>query len=653
MKLRFETNTYAATLYQLAVAFVTLWLTRVFFYLYNADIFTDLGIAGFWRIMAGGARFDLVSLCYLNIVFVTMRFLPFRFTRHRGYRIATDWVYWVFNSVGILANLIDTPYSRFTNIRTNASLLAEFAQDANAAAIMGGNILTYWYLIFVAAAFIFALVWLYRRAVISDKPLFRDNAAGYAFRTLILVLSYAVMIICIRGGVFDGRPISIGDAVKYTSRNRDIPLVLNTPFSIIRTLGKDMEVVEEYTYFSEHEAAEIFDPYYPARDSVGEFQPRNVVILLLESIGVPYLQAVNKIKGAPKPERPLMPFLDSLAGRSLVFTEGYSVGTTSSIGTIAVLGGLPVFRSMAYMTSAHGSNDIDGVPALLAGKGYGSVFYCGCNKGSYGFEDFARAAGYRRFVGREEYGNDADFDGHWGIFDDRMGAFITSELASMPQPFVAAWFTLNTHVPFVIPDEYRSRYDSLDRTMAQTVEYLDDVLEEFFRDAARSDWYENTLFVITADHSRRDYGSFYGNANTLYRIPIILYTPDGSIAPGVDSLPASQLDITPTILSHLRYNEPRVSLGNDLLDPSAMRFAVNRSAGLYQIMQGDRLLQYDAERDVAVALFDRLDDPELKADIIGSEPETAARMERFLKAYIQQYTHRIRENRLSAISERE
>lgn len=652
MKLKFETNTYAATLYQLGVAFVVLWLTRIFFYIFNADIFTGIGGAEFWRIMAGGMRFDLATLCYLNVVFVTMRLLPFRFTRRKGYRIAADWVYYVFNSIGILANLIDTPYSRFTNIRTNASLLAEFMQDTNAAAIMGGNILTYWYLLLVAAAFIFILVWLYRRAVISDKPLFRDNAAGYTIRTLILVGSYAVMVICIRGGVFDGRPLSVGDAVKYTERNRDIPLVLNTPFSIIRTMGKEMAVTE-YTYFPEEEVAAVFDPYYPARDSLGEFRRKNVVILLLEGIGIPFVQAANKVKGAAKPERVLMPFLESLAEKSLVFTEAYSIGTKSSEGTTAVLGGLPVYSPMIYMTSAHNSNDIDGVSALLADKGYGSVFYCGCNKGSYGFESFAHAAGYKRFVGREEYGNDADFDGNWGIFDDRMGRFITSELASEPQPFVAAWFTISTHVPFTIPDEFRGRYESPDRSMAQTVEYLDDVLEKFFEDASREDWYANTLFVITADHSVRTSDLVLKSPNTLYRIPLILYTPDGSVAPGVDSLPASQLDITPTVLGYLRYNEPRVSLGNDLLDPSAKRFAVNRSNGLFQIMQGEWLLQFDAEKNEVVALFNRLEDPVLEFDIIGQQPEVAAGMETLLRAYIQQYTHRIRENRLSARTERE
>lgn len=651
-RLKFSANTYAATLYQLCTALFVLWLTRLFFYFYNADVFAGLPAGEFCRLMANGLRFDVITLLYLNIVFITMRLLPFRFTRRKGYRRAEDWIFAIFNGIGIAANIADTPYFRFTNIRTNVPLLEEFLQDTNATGIIGGHLFTYWYLLPIAAAFIFLLVWLYKRVEIPAEPLFRDNAAGYAVRTGILVAAYAVVVIIIRGGIFDGRPIGVGEAVRYVKRNRDIAVVLNTPFSVLRTIGKD-NAIEELTYFSDAEAEAIYSPYYPPRDSVGEFRAKNVVILLLEGIGVPFVQSVNNIEGTVKDSLPLMPFLESLCDRSLVFTEAYSTGTKSSEGITAVLGGFPVFQPTIYMTSPHNTNDIDGVPALLGDKGYSSVFYCGCFRGSYGFEAFGLAAGYRRFVGRDEYGGEpSDCEPHWGIFDDRMGKFITSDLAGMQQPFAAAWFTLTSHGPYIIPEEFRSRYRSPDLTIEQTVEYVDDVLEEFFRDASAADWYENTLFVITADHSRLMPDPIYNSPNTLYHIPLILFTPDGSIDPGVDPLPASQLDITPTVLGYMNYNEPRVSMGNDLLDPASRRFAVNRVNNIYQIMEGDYLLQFDTGTGKPAALYNRIEDPMLGSDILESEPETAARMEKLVKAFIQQYTHRIRENRLSAAGER-
>lgn len=80
--------------------------------------------------------------------------------------------------------------------------------------------------------------------------------------------------------------------------------------------------------------------------------------------------------------------------------------------------------------------------------------------------------GYSRFVGREEYGNDEHYDGHWGIFDDKMGKYIINDLAKEPQPFLASWFTISSHGPYTMPNDFKGKYHSEDRSMPQMVEYV-------------------------------------------------------------------------------------------------------------------------------------------------------------------------------------
>ena len=171
------------------------------------------------------------------------------------------------------------------------------------------------------------------------------------------------------------------------------------------------------------------------------------------------------------------------------------------------------------------------------------------------------------------------------------------------------------------------------------------MLETFFEEAKKKKWYENTLFVITSDHAFNMSNADYNSPNTLYRIPLIFYTPDRSLMVKKDSAVVSQIDITPSVLDILGYPGTRISLGNSVFNDSIPHFAVNYVYGLYQIMEGNYLLQFDGEK--SVGLFDRMEDPVLLHNILNEKPDIARPMEMRLKAFLQEYTHRLVENRLS------
>lgn len=103
-----------ATLWQLGVAFVLLWLSRFVFAAYNADI-CQVGYFGeVMRLALAGVRFDLSALAYFNALFILMRILPFGFVYGKAYYRATLWVYGICNSIMLAINLGDIPYFRFT-----------------------------------------------------------------------------------------------------------------------------------------------------------------------------------------------------------------------------------------------------------------------------------------------------------------------------------------------------------------------------------------------------------------------------------------------------------------------------------------------------------------------------------------------------------
>ena len=130
-----------------------------------------------------------------------------------------------------------------------------------------------------------------------------------------------------------------------------------------------------------------------------------------------------------------------------------------------------------------------------------------------------------------------------------------------------------------------------------------------------------------------------------YSVPIIFYTPDGSLQ-GHHDMIAQQADIMPTVLGYLGYDEPFVAFGNNLLTTSPEdAFAVNHTNGIYQYFKDDYLLQFDGETPIAIYAFKT--DKLLKENLLGTVPQQE-KMLAELKAIIQQYMYRMNADKMTA-----
>ena len=195
-----------------------------------------------------------------------------------------------------------------------------------------------------------------------------------------------------------------------------------------------------------------------------------------------------------------------------------------------------------------------------------------------------------------------------------------------------------------IPDEYKDDYPEEGLVIHKCIRYTDNALRRFFQTASRQPWYNNTLFVITADHTNLTDHKYYQTDLGGFCVPIIFFDPSGDIRPGMRDAIAQQIDIMPTVLGHLGYDKPYVAFGCDLFNTAPRdTWAVNYLNGIYQYVKGDYMLQFDGERTRAVYRFRT--DPYLERNLAGRVKEQAA-MERELKAIIQQYMERMTQNRL-------
>jgi phosphoglycerol transferase MdoB-like AlkP superfamily enzyme len=261
-----------------------------------------------------------------------------------------------------------------------------------------------------------------------------------------------------------------------------------------------------------------------------------------------------------------------------------------------------------------------------------------------GFQAYAKIAGFDDYFGFEDYPNKHDFDGTWAIWDEGFLQFFASEMGKMKQPFVTSVFTASSHHPFHLPEQYKDKFPQGKHPIQQCIAYSDYSIRQFFQKVSQYDWYNNTLFVIVADHSHTPIRDEYFTGLGRYSIPILLYHPGSELRGLVDSIPVQQTDIMPSVLSYLNYDKPFFAYGQDVFTTKvADKFVINYNNGIYQLVKGDFLQQFDGEKTRAV--YNYKTDTLLRNNIIG-QVDGQDETETLTKSVVQQYIVRMTENRL-------
>ena len=642
-----HSNIGAAALNML-VAYLVWMLSRVAFFAENWSTFAPYMSWPLFKSMLHGALvFDTSALLYVNSLYLVLMLFPLHLKEREGFHKVLKWLFVITNGIGVTMNLMDAVYFQYTGRRSTVSVFTEFANEGNIASILLTEFWNHWYLVLAFIALVFILWRCYTKPRLE---VYRFGHHYYLSQLIALLVMIPLAIVGIRGSVTAGtRPITISNANEFVNRPVEASVVLNTPFSMIRSLGKKAFVTPAYLPADTLEAT--YSPVHRQPVTDGMSHPgKNVVILIVESMGKEYIGSLNRdLDGGAY--KGYMPFIDSLLTRSLTFRYSYANGRISMDAMPSILSGLPMMVEPFLLTTAS-LNDVDGLPSMLSRKGYSSAFFHGAHNISMGFSAYAHSIGYDHYYGLDEYcqspnyGGMDDFDGKWAIWDEPFLLFTLDGIRGMKQPFLATVFTASSHHPYNLPEQYRdSLRDEGGQPIHKCVRYTDLALRRFFERASREPWYQNTVFVLVADHTNQATHDVYKTDLGLYSIPIIFFAPDGSIAPAVrDDVIAQQTDITPTLLHLLGYSEPYLAFGDDLLSvPPERSWAFSYNAGIYQLVQGDLLLQFDGTRTTAVYRFKT--DPLLKNNMAGQLPEQPT-MERLLKAIIQQYMSRMNENRL-------
>lgn len=639
---RYGLNTHMVLIARLLYVMILFSVCRLLFYFFNANYFPGITPQGACRLFLGGLRFDLSAVLYTNVLYILLLCLPFTFKYRRGYQKTADYIFIVTNAIALFANCADFIYYHFTIKRTTWTVLKEFSHETNLTALAGGFLFRYWYVWLIWIAMIAMLWFVTRKIRLQSRP----DAKPWQIFLVQSILLYGVVELFI-GGVRGGfrhstRPITLSNAGEYVQKPKEMFIALNTPFCIYRTMGStDYERVQYYKDATE--LRQHFNPVHLPDSTQAPFRKLNVVILIWESLGKELVGGYNHDLDGGR-YKGYTPFIDSLMGNSQVFWYSFANGVKSIEAIPSILSGIPGIRE-PFITTRYTDNTLPSLPRLLGEKGYQTSFFHGAPNGSMGFQAYANLIGIQRYYGKTEYNNDQDYDGIWGIWDDKFLSYWADEMNKFPQPFMSTLFTVSSHDPFQVPEAYKGRFPKGPLPVCEPMGYTDHALQQFFEKAKKMPWYKNTLFVITADHSTVAHYPEYQTSVGNFSIPILFFSPGDTTLRGIDKQTLlQQIDIGPSILGYLHYDQPYFSFGKNVFKPGPANYAVNYD-GVYQWYNGPYLLQYDGQK--AVGLYNYQEDRLLKHDLKGQRPEIQPVMEAQVRAFIQQYINRMLDDKLT------
>lgn len=629
---------YKVFLYRMFLVFVFFQIARLFFYLYNADLVKINSVSTYIKLAFYGTAFDTTAIFYSNSLFTLLSLLPLLINTQKGFQRALTVLYFITNGIAFGANFIDFIYYPYIQGRTTISVWESLQHEQNKSNLFSQFVLSYWHVYLLFIVLMALWIFLYGRYKVKcSKP---KVTISYFLTSLVMLLVVATLMVGgIRGDFKKStRPINMLDASRKISNPTQSALVLNTPFAFMRTM--DENSFQKQYFLSETEADSIVKPIkqYSTNET---FEKPNIVIFILESFGKEYVGFCNKNTTIPN-YKSYTPFLDSLAQHSYIFTNAYANGYKSIHGMSSVLAGIPSFEH-AFTSSPFVYQPIGSLVSVLKSEGYKTSFYHGAPNGSMGFLGFSNILGIEEYYGMTEFNDNTQFDGFWGIWDEPFLQYVNRTLHVEKQPFMATVFTVSSHEPYIIPQQYEGKFPQGDIKIHPTIGYTDYALRQFFASAQKEEWFSHTLFVFVADHSNLTYYDDYQKVMNWNTVPIMFYYPQKKWV-GKSQDIAQQIDIFPSILHQIGYQKPFRSWGRSLFDKTSKPFAIRFANGQYQYIHTDFVLLFDGTK--AVGLY-HTNDKALTQNVMQHFPQETLLLEKECKAYIQTYMNSIVERKLN------
>lgn len=539
-------------------ALLAFTLCRLGLYAVHADYFAPLTADEVLKGLIKGVQFDAATTMLFCSPMLVLLSLPLKAIHHTKARY---WLTWLAGGM-IFAMMVyalgDLTYfgevqrhigGEILNLSADQGALVEIALTSR--------------LPFTLASLAFLAVLLGIWWLLVIRPLRQQASLGaWWLRALAWLGLAALYFVLFRGMILSSRPINLSDAFTG-SKLQQANLALNPVYTSYRESRNRLKQ-KPLTYVSEQEVQNfariqplVFQWQHPQNQPTG----KNVVLILLESWSYKYIDALggNNYK--------VTPFMDSLIAKSQVWDNYYAAGQRSIIGIQAILSSMPSLQNHSTLGFGLELKEMSRIADIANQYNYRTVMAQSSARRSFHMDSIANALGFQEYYGKEDVPLIMQYPQEQPRFGWDYDAlqFFNGKLSQGKQPFFAFMFTGTTHEPFPKIGEQFELYphsNQGEHAFLNTLKYSDWALEQFMTAASQQPWYNNTIFIFSADHTLNAESD--EKLPQRFHIPLVIFTPDGSLPAKRHHNLASQYDLFPSIMDLLGFNQPIYTFGKSL-----------------------------------------------------------------------------------------
>ncbi|MDB5282468.1 MAG: sulfatase [Bacteroidota bacterium] len=466
----------------------------------------------------------------------------------------------------------DMPFFRYYTERLNGLIFAY--QDG--APLMLKTIMGDWRYYLYLIAFLIVVVLFVRkvrkfRSTLIESAQATRNASSKIKSGAFILAAAVILFIGMRGRISALSPMRTGTAYfcDYTYANK---IALNPVFSFMEGGINYFDAGRKSLHYTDDAAAVGAVQKMLKVPGDGEFgspicreikfdsseRKMNVVLVIMESMAAGNMKHFGNTQN-------LTPFLDSLASIGYLFQNFYSAGTHTQNGIYSTLTGYPCLPNQHSLIRPT-TERYECLPVILSHNGYTTAFFTSHDAQLDNMEGFCRANGFSEIYSSSNYPSSANINS-WGVPDHYLFDYALNKLddyARGDKPFFSTILTISNHPPYAIPKDIPFKAHS-GQEVDRSVEYADWALQQFFSKASKKPWFNNTVFVLVADHGRWVGENRYEFARSFVKIPLIIYGAKlDSGCHAVDNF-GGQVDVLTTVMGLLRIPYSNNTFGKDLL----------------------------------------------------------------------------------------
>lgn len=547
----------------------------------------------FHGIITGGLRIDASSAGYLSFIFMTVLFTVMAMPITKKYfDVIARFLFTSIISIVIFLELATPAFIEQYDVRPNQLFVEYLIYPKEVFSMLLEGHLLEILLVFSLTALLTTAIWR-KSSLISLRQSPRSNKLSFVVLTTISILS---LFIAARG-TFQHRPLN-PSSVYFSNDSLVNSLTLNSLYSVIHAADAMTDVKSAEHFYGTMSTEEMLTviansspfevsgtfPNFSRSVPVHKGPPKNLVVIVEESLGARF---VSKLGG-----RKITPSIDAIIDEGWAFMNMYATGIRSVRGLEAILTGFPPSPSRSVVKLPNSQTNFFTLGNLLKDKGYNTQFIYGGESHFDNMKSFFLGNGFTDIVDFDDI-ETPEYVASWGASDEDLFNQADKELIKLnnkQSPFFSFIFTSSNHDPFDIPDgkvslddNYVS--DNIKRDLA--IKYADFALGKFIDRAKTRSYWDNTVFLIVADHDVRVFGSEPVPIKS-YHIPAIIL--NSGKQPTKDYRLTSQIDLPKTLLSLIGAEAITPLIGFDLNNGETPERAMMQYYSNYAYIEGSKAL---------------------------------------------------------------